>query len=182
MVQFKTSQNRCRRCLTAFEVELPPPPIQEPETHPNIAAGVRGWRRLRGLTQKQLASAAHLPRTYISRIENGRILPGLGTLERVAGALQVGLAALLDRHVPRRLAAPNGLSDNGSGNGNGHSLNGNGNGSYRGSPLGFGFQRAQETEESEEFLQKMARYARMLTVGQRARVMERIRQLVSGRN
>ena len=43
-------------------------------------------------------SAAHLPRTYISRIENGRILPGLGTLERVAGALHLNLPVLIPLH------------------------------------------------------------------------------------
>src|SRR5438034_10972793 len=76
LVQFRASHNRCRRCLMPFIQAAPPPPepVVEMDAHPNIAAGVRSWRQMRGLTQKQLACAAQLPRTYISRIETGRIL------------------------------------------------------------------------------------------------------------
>src|SRR5437016_7159321 len=127
LVQFRASHNRCRRCLVPFVLAAPPPPepVVEMDAHPNIAAGVRSWRQSRGLTQKQLASAAQLPRTYISRIENGRILPGLSTLERVAIALHIGLPALLDRRCR------NGMPQNGGGHGT-HS-NGNGHGYSNGS-------------------------------------------------
>src|SRR5438876_4605762 len=68
LVQFRASHNRCRRCLMPFVVAAPPPPepVVESAAHPDIAAGVRALRQHRGLTQKQLAFAAHLPRTYIS--------------------------------------------------------------------------------------------------------------------
>ncbi len=176
------AKNRCRRCYLLFEVEAPPPPLPaEEEHHPDVAAGVRGWRRVRGLTQKQLASAAHLPRTYISRIENGRILPGLTTLERVALALQVGLPSLLDRTNGR---SGNGQSRQLGGNGNGTSLswqaqavpqngNGNGNGHYNGNG---------SNGDGDDFLRQILRYSGQLTAAQRAQVMARVRQLANARN
>src|SRR5579871_4916967 len=156
LVQFRASHNRCRRCMMPFVVAAPPPPepVVEAEAHPDIAAGVRAWRQQRGLTQKQLAFAAHLPRTYISRIENGRILPGLSTLERVAGALHVGLAALLDRR------GCNGHGPNGNAlhpNGNGHAV----------------------MNENEAFLRQMVRYCRRMTVVQRAAVIDRVKALAT---
>ncbi len=181
LVQFRASHNRCRRCLMPFVVAAPPPPepVVEADAHPDIAAGVRAWRQQRGLTQKQLAFAAHLPRTYISRIENGRILPGLGTLERVAGALHVGLAALLDRrrngHACSQGNGHNGHGANGNGNGNGFipdpsvydtaSSNGNGHG--------------LPNADNEAFLRQMVRYCRRMTVVQRATVLDRVRQLAT---
>ena len=161
LVQFLTASNRCRRCYFSFEVEAPPPPpVLSNTRHPDVAASVRSWRRVRGLTQKQLASAAHLPRTYISRIENGRILPGLPTLERVAGALHVGLPALLEV-----LGNGNGHSGKTMGNGNG---NGNGNGSGNG--------------DGDEFLRAMLRYSAQLTPAQRATVLARVRELATVHN
>ncbi len=153
-----------------FVMAAPPPPepVVEIEAHPNIAAGVRSWRQQRGLTQKQLAFAAHLPRTYISRIENGRILPGLSTLERVAIALHIGLPALFDRRMRSHAC-------NGGANGNGHG-NGNGNGN--------GFSGLIESgmallSDGEDFLRQMVRYCRKMTEGQRATVLERVKQLAT---
>ena len=181
LVQFRASHNRCRRCLMPFVVAAPPPPepVVEAEAHPDIAAGVRAWRQQRGLTQKQLAFAAHLPRTYISRIENGRILPGLSTLERVAGALHLGLAALLDRRARNGCSA----AHNGHGNGNGYS-NGNGT-SFIPDPNvydtanGNGNGHALPNAENEAFLRQMVRYCRRMTVVQRATVLDRVRQLAT---
>jgi DNA-binding XRE family transcriptional regulator len=181
LVQFRASHNRCRRCLMPFVMAAPPPPepVVETESHPNIAAGVRAWRQQRGLTQKQLAFAAHLPRTYISRIENGRILPGLSTLERVAIALHIGLPALFDRRGRSYSCASNGTSSASYSNGNGHS-NGNGNGHSNGN----GFSGLVESgmavvNDSDAFLRQMVRYCRRLTDVQRATVIQRVKELVS---
>jgi DNA-binding XRE family transcriptional regulator len=206
LVQFRASHNRCRRCLMPFVVAAPPPPepVVEAEAHPDIASGVRAWRQQRGLTQKQLAFAAHLPRTYISRIENGRILPGLSTLERVAGALHVGLSALLDRRGKNGHNCSAGNGHNGYGTGvpgeNGHGgLNGNGNGIGHGSGNGFvanpmvydtasngagnGLSDQSPSQlpnqENEAFLRQMVRYCRRMTVVQRATVLDRVRQLAA---
>ncbi len=45
---------------------------------------VREIRRARHLSQRQLASRMQVPRTYISKIENGKAIPTLGSLERLA--------------------------------------------------------------------------------------------------
>ena len=42
-----------------------------------------------------------VPRTYISKIENGKAMPTLSSLDRLARALQVDISALL-RDAPRR--------------------------------------------------------------------------------
>jgi transcriptional regulator with XRE-family HTH domain len=178
LVQFRASHNRCRRCLVPFVMAAPPPPepVVEMDAHPNIAAGVRSWRQMRGLTQKQLASAAQLPRTYISRIENGRILPGLSTLERVAIALHIGLPALLDRRC---------RNGNGHSNGNGHHAvnddgRSNGNGAAHGASV---YQMGMNAaSDSEDFLRQMVRMCRQLTEVQRANVLERVRQLAVAHN
>ena len=182
LVQFRASHNRCRRCLNPFVMAAPPPPepVVEMDAHPNIAAGVRSWRQMRGLTQKQLASAAQLPRTYISRIENGRILPGLSTLERVAIALQIGLPTLLDRRCR-----------NGSSNGSGHGGNSNVSGSGHSNGCGFGngegfaggYQSGMNAlSDGDDFLRQMTRLCRQLNGVQRATVLERVRQLATAHN
>ena len=57
-----------------------------------------------------MAGRACVPRTYISRIENARLLPGPTMLHRLAGALEVPILDL--------------LPENGNGNGNGSSGSG----------------------------------------------------------
>jgi DNA-binding XRE family transcriptional regulator len=50
---------------------------------------VRGLRERRGLSQEDLADAAHLHRTHISLIERGQRSVRLETIERLAVALRV---------------------------------------------------------------------------------------------
>jgi transcriptional regulator with XRE-family HTH domain len=50
---------------------------------------------MRNLSQRQLAGRMNVPRTYISKIENGKAMPTLTSLERLATALQVEISALL---------------------------------------------------------------------------------------
>jgi len=145
-------------------------------TRPNVAGGVRSWRRIRGLTQKQLAVGARLPRTYISRIENGRIIPGLVTLERVAEALSVNLPLLL---VPAPAEA------NHSGNGNGTLLsngNGNGNGGAAVPAVGAnGNDHHTQAQEADPGLREILSYSSALTSAQRLQVLVRVREMVAPR-
>lgn len=111
LVQFRTASDTCRRCKKSL---LPEPPKAQPaialvlestaETRdggPQVAAAVRDLRHVRNLSQRQLAARMGVPRTYISKIENGKAMPTLSSLDRLARALQVDLSALL-RDAPTR--------------------------------------------------------------------------------
>jgi transcriptional regulator with XRE-family HTH domain len=56
-----------------------------------IGARLRELREERKLSQGDITEAIGLPRTYISRIENGHAVPSLETLQRLAAALDVPL-------------------------------------------------------------------------------------------
>jgi transcriptional regulator with XRE-family HTH domain len=56
---------------------------------------LRDVRRLRGLTQEQLALAGGFDRTYPSLLERGRRTPTLGVLFRLADALGVEACRLV---------------------------------------------------------------------------------------
>jgi transcriptional regulator with XRE-family HTH domain len=66
----------------------------EPEA---VAFGerVRALRLKRGLTQEQLAEAAHLNSVQVSHIERGANEPKLTTILRLAGALGVKVGKLI---------------------------------------------------------------------------------------
>ena len=104
LVQFRTANALCRRCHKGLEVELPEPepaplaivpPQQEQDGGLQIAHAVRELRHVRNLSQRQLATRMGVPRTYISKIENGKAMPTLSSLDRLARALKVDIAALL---------------------------------------------------------------------------------------
>ena len=105
LVQFRTTNALCRRCHKALDAEEPEPvaptltvvPQQEPtqEGGIQVATAVRDLRHVRNLSQRQLAGRMNVPRTYISKIENGKAMPTLSSLERLANALQVDISALL---------------------------------------------------------------------------------------
>jgi transcriptional regulator with XRE-family HTH domain len=104
LVQFRTANTLCRRCRKSLEVEEPKPapaPLAlvqaQPETDEGIqvASAVRDLRHVRNLSQRQLAARMNVPRTYISKIENGKAMPTLSSLDRLAKALQVDISSLL---------------------------------------------------------------------------------------
>jgi transcriptional regulator with XRE-family HTH domain len=111
LVQFRTHNDSCRRCKKSL---LPEPPkvqaaltlVSEPvadakEGGLQVATAVRDLRHVRNLSQRQLAARMGVPRTYISKIENGKAMPTLSSLDRLAKALQVDISALL-RDAPTR--------------------------------------------------------------------------------
>lgn len=111
MVQYRTSSSLCRRCHKPIAIEEPV--VLGPQPVPNQSAGsaeaglhvatqVREIRRARHLSQRQLASRMQVPRTYISKIENGKAIPTLGSLERLADALQVDVCQLVRDARSRR--------------------------------------------------------------------------------
>ena len=73
----------------------------------DVARAVRDIRHSRGMSQRQLAGRMQVPRTYISKIENGKALPTLSSLERLATALEVHICALLRDARSRRQGETN---------------------------------------------------------------------------
>jgi len=102
---------------------LPPPVRRALE---DVAGSIAGWRKLRGLTQAQLADRAGVDRKTVLRLENGdggvstgnmlRILRALGILEALPRALdpyESDLGRLRsDEHLPLRVR-PRRLTDDG---------------------------------------------------------------------
>ena len=106
LVQFRTSNSLCRRCHKPLEIEEPEPIVPQlvTETTPSTSGGgagvevaraVRDIRRSHQLSQRQLAGRMQVPRTYISKIENGKAVPTLSSLERLAVALEIDICDLL---------------------------------------------------------------------------------------
>jgi transcriptional regulator with XRE-family HTH domain len=111
LVQFRTATDSCRRCKKSLLPEQPKVQpsialVPQAEAAPKedvlqVATAVRDLRRVRNLSQRQLAGRMNVPRTYISKIENGKAMPTLNSLDRLARALQVDISALL-RDAPKR--------------------------------------------------------------------------------
>ncbi len=113
LVQFRTSSNLCRKCHTSLDAEVPAPAAAEPAPAPptngngnghgnsnghtrlQIALAIRSLRLRTGLSQRQLALRMHVPRTYVSKIENEKACPTLSSIERLARALEVSIPELL---------------------------------------------------------------------------------------
>jgi transcriptional regulator with XRE-family HTH domain len=112
LVQYRTINSLCRKCHKPLDVEEPPvaSPVAvgihavEPSTEAGlqVAGQVRDIRRARHLSQRQLAGRMQVPRTYISKIENGKAIPTLGSLERLAAALEVDVCQLVRDSRSRR--------------------------------------------------------------------------------
>lgn len=57
---------------------------------------VKRWRTKRQLTQQALADKVGIHRVYVAQLEAGTKTPSLRTLQRLAKALRVKVADLLD--------------------------------------------------------------------------------------
>jgi transcriptional regulator with XRE-family HTH domain len=57
---------------------------------------IRAIREHKGLTQKALALKARMSITYLCNVELGKVDPSLSTLRRLAKALNVKVADLVD--------------------------------------------------------------------------------------
>jgi transcriptional regulator with XRE-family HTH domain len=114
LVQYRTINSLCRKCRRPLDIEEPvvqlpqlvaSSPIAPPasaEAGLQVAGQVREIRKARHLSQRQLAGRMQVPRTYISKIENGKAIPTLGSLERLAAALQVDVCQLVRDSRSRR--------------------------------------------------------------------------------
>jgi transcriptional regulator with XRE-family HTH domain len=123
LVQFRTSNSMCRRCHKPLDAEEPvaaieivaqsEAPASTTDAGLRVANQVKDIRKARHLSQRQLAGRMMVPRTYISKIENGKAIPTLGSLERLAKALEVDICQLVrdgrsrhDEEVAEVLADP----------------------------------------------------------------------------
>ncbi len=61
-----------------------------------VGLQVKKQRKLAGLTQEKLAELTELSSTTISRLENGEQMVSVGTMLRIAQALQIKTGALFD--------------------------------------------------------------------------------------
>ena len=113
LVQFRTTNNLCRKCRASLDPEEPEPVIIAPQpvvsvpttssqSQLQIAQAIRNLRQRAGLSQRQLAMRMEVPRTYVSKIENEKATPTLSSLERLARALEVSLPELLTGGQPSR--------------------------------------------------------------------------------
>ncbi len=62
---------------------------------PAARTRIREARKRAGLTQEELAARAGLTQSHLSRLELGKYVPTLATLERLARALRIPLPDLL---------------------------------------------------------------------------------------
>ena len=112
LVQFRTSNNLCRKCRTSLDEDEPAPilaqplPVMEPaganRSEVQVAQAIRSLRLGHGLSQRQLALRMGVPRTYVSKIENEKATPTLSSLNRLATALEVSIPDLLRACGPSR--------------------------------------------------------------------------------
>src|SRR5580698_5893729 len=112
LMQYRTTNSLCRKCHKPLDIEEPvhlapqlvtsQPVPTNTEAGLQVAGQVREIRRARHLSQRQLASRMQVPRTYISKIENGKAIPTLGSLERLALALEVDVCQLVRDSRSRR--------------------------------------------------------------------------------
>jgi transcriptional regulator with XRE-family HTH domain len=115
LVQFRTRTSLCRRCHKPLDSEVwnasefdaagvrsKPGANEESDDVKNLGARVREIRKERGMTQRVLACRMNVPRTYISKVETGRVVPALATLERIAAGLEVSVTCLLREKSARR--------------------------------------------------------------------------------
>ena len=70
-----------------------------------LGTRVRALRRERGLTLKQLGRGAQLSHPFLSQLERGLARPSVGSVERIARALDVPVASLWSDAARRERAA-----------------------------------------------------------------------------
>lgn len=77
---------------------MAPYPAQDPKI--TFGAKLKQLRLAAGLSQEELASRAGIDRTYVSSCERGRRNISLETICRLAAALDVAPAAMLEAPTP----------------------------------------------------------------------------------
>ena len=125
LVQFRTQSDRCRRCAKPLPTFLPfqEAPAEEPSADAvsddygdasvpmdratrnrriTVGARIKNHRQQRGLTQVEMSELLGIPRSYLSRIENSRLLPGPLMVASFATSLGIDISELLGTNQGRR--------------------------------------------------------------------------------
>jgi len=76
------------------------PRIRHHQIVGQFAARLRELRHSRGMTQAELARAAHVTTSYVARLEAGGAAPGIDLVARLAGALGTTVADLVPEAAP----------------------------------------------------------------------------------
>jgi transcriptional regulator with XRE-family HTH domain len=119
LIQFRTQSDLCRRCTKPLPSLLQFVEPDETESAPDcsgeadasgidlsldrasrnrqvsIGGKMKAIREERILTQVEMSAVLGIPRSYLSRIENSRLLPGPLMVARFASSLGVGIADLV---------------------------------------------------------------------------------------
>ena len=74
--------------------------VQQADVVQHFAARLKELRRSRGYSQAALAEAASVSTSYITRLENGLVAPGIDLVARLAAALGVAITDLLPSSPP----------------------------------------------------------------------------------
>jgi DNA-binding XRE family transcriptional regulator len=105
LTQFNRGDGKCRRChnplkVIYIELVLPTPLAYRNSQHmlsmrKDFGRLIRKMRLRRGMTQATLASATTgISRTYLSRLENGRVMPSVIVLIKLAAPLGIDKVTL----------------------------------------------------------------------------------------
>lgn len=62
-----------------------------------LAHNILDWRRALGISQEELALRAGISRGYMGRVENSKFSATLDLVDKIAGALEVDPAQLLEK-------------------------------------------------------------------------------------
>lgn len=61
-----------------------------------LGSRITSIRKTQGISQETLSDLAHMDRTYLARIEQGKVNPSLRVLHKLARALRVSMSYLFD--------------------------------------------------------------------------------------
>ncbi len=108
LVQFRHENPCCIRCKQllftdgrAFhfgdaQTASGPVVVEEPIDHDEfVRKNVKRFRQIKGFSQRQLSACLGSPRTWISKIENGKVDLTVNSLERLSAALGVSVIELI---------------------------------------------------------------------------------------
>lgn len=63
----------------------------------SLGSNIANFRRVKGLTQAELAKAIGVSKSYIAKIEEGKKVPQIKTLVRIAKCLNVDVKLLREK-------------------------------------------------------------------------------------